>query len=165
MGAVPKPPQGHFNVLYFASASSFTSKEYDTFPAPLSISKLFDALEEKHSGIKDKILSSCLVTVNLNYVDVPSTDDEIVLEQAVVIKEGDEVAIIPPSGCRKQPLQSWIAQHRKRCSSSAVLRAKNDSLGLVAQEETVEAIAQSPAHQQQPPTSMRRRAGLRVALI
>ncbi|KAI2626303.1 molybdopterin synthase sulfur carrier subunit [Xylaria nigripes] len=96
MAVIPKPPKGHFNVLYFASASSFTSREYDALPAPLPISKLFDILEEKHSGIKDKILSSCLVTVNLNYVDVPSSDSEDVSEPAVTIQEGDEVAIIPP---------------------------------------------------------------------
>ncbi|KAI1160259.1 molybdopterin synthase sulfur carrier subunit [Nemania serpens] len=97
MSTIPKPPEGHFVVLYFASASSFTSKEYDTFPAPLPISKLFDTLEERHSGIKDKILSSCLVTVNLNYVDVPNNDtNQDGLESGVVIQEGDEVAIIPP---------------------------------------------------------------------
>ncbi|KAI1808281.1 molybdopterin synthase small subunit CnxG [Daldinia bambusicola] len=95
MGAIPKPPKGHFNVLYFASASSFTSREFDTLPAPLPLQKLFDVLEEKYSGIKDKILSSCLVTVNLNYVDVPgSGGDDSSPEN--VIKEGDEVAIIPP---------------------------------------------------------------------
>ncbi|GAW20607.1 hypothetical protein EKO27_g6779 [Xylaria grammica] len=96
MGAIPKPPQGQFNVLYFASANSFTSKEYDTLPAPLPISQLFDALEEKHSGIKDKILSSCLVTVNLNYVNVPNDDGEDASDSSVVIQAGDEVAIIPP---------------------------------------------------------------------
>ncbi|KAI0468741.1 molybdopterin synthase sulfur carrier subunit [Xylaria cf. heliscus] len=96
MGAIPKPPKGHFNVLYFASANSYTSKEYDTLPAPLAINKLFDALEEKHIGIKDKILSSCLVTLNLDYVDVPNKDDENASEPGVVIEEGDEVAIIPP---------------------------------------------------------------------
>ncbi|OTB18528.1 hypothetical protein K445DRAFT_315362 [Daldinia sp. EC12] len=91
MGAIPKPPEGHFNILYFASASSFTTKEFDTLPAPLPLQKLFDVLEEKYSGIKDKILSSCLVTVNLNYVDIPESGNE-----STVIKEGDEVAIIPP---------------------------------------------------------------------
>ncbi|KAI3343141.1 molybdopterin synthase sulfur carrier subunit [Ustulina deusta] len=96
MAATPKSPKDHFIVLYFASASSFTSKDYDTLPAPLPIGKLFDALEDKHSGIKEKILSSCLVTVNLNYVDVPNTDSEDVSESSVVIQEGDEVAIIPP---------------------------------------------------------------------
>ncbi|KAI6085434.1 molybdopterin synthase small subunit CnxG [Hypoxylon rubiginosum] len=93
MGAVPKPPEGHFSVLYFASASSFTSKESETLPAPLPLRKLFDTLEEKYNGIRDKILNSCLVTINLNYVDVPEPDDE---SSQAVIKEGDEVAIIPP---------------------------------------------------------------------
>ncbi|KAJ8129233.1 hypothetical protein O1611_g4398 [Lasiodiplodia mahajangana] len=96
MDAVSKPPKGHFMVLYFASASSFTAKEYDTFLAPLPITKLFDALEEKHNGMKDKILSSCLVTVNLNYVDVPKSEGEEGSESSFVIQEGDEVAIIPP---------------------------------------------------------------------
>ncbi|KAI0910595.1 molybdopterin synthase sulfur carrier subunit [Ustulina deusta] len=96
MAATPKPPKDHFIVLYFASASSFTSKDYDTLPAPLPVGKLFDALEDKHSGIKEKILSSCLVTINLNYVDMPNTDSEDVSESSVVIQEGDEVAIIPP---------------------------------------------------------------------
>lgn len=90
---VPKPPQGHFNVLYFASAGSFTTKEYESYPAPLPISKLFDTLEERHKGIKAKILDSSLVTVNLNYVDTPDNADD---QNQVVIQEGDEVAIIPP---------------------------------------------------------------------
>ncbi|KAI0846792.1 molybdopterin synthase small subunit CnxG [Daldinia vernicosa] len=78
MGTVPKPPKGYFNILYFASASSFTSKEFDTLPAPLSLQKLFDVLEEKYSGIKDKVLKP---------------GDE---SAETLIKEGDEVAIIPP---------------------------------------------------------------------
>ncbi|KAI8959574.1 molybdopterin synthase small subunit CnxG [Daldinia sp. FL1419] len=93
MGAIPKPPKGHFNVLYFASASSFTSKEFDSLPAPLPLQELFNVLEEKYNGIKDKILGSCLVTVNLNYVDIPESGDE---SPENMIKEGDEVAIIPP---------------------------------------------------------------------
>lgn len=96
MGVVPRPPEGHFNVLYFASASSFTSKEYDTFPAPLSVGGLFNALEEKYSGIRGKVLGSCLVTVNLNYVDTPSIDDQDASNPGRIIQEGDEVAIIPP---------------------------------------------------------------------
>ncbi|KAH8675482.1 ribosomal protein S28e-domain-containing protein [Xylariales sp. PMI_506] len=90
---VPKPPPGHFNVLYFASAGSFTTKDYESFPAPLPISKLFDKLEEKHIGFKAKVLDSCLVTVNLNYVDIRETDDD---PDQITLAEGDEVAIIPP---------------------------------------------------------------------
>ena len=93
MGAIPKPPAGHFNVLYFASASSFTSKDYDALPAPLPLRSLFDTLEEKYQGIKEKVLSSCLVTVNLDYVDIPDAEDANV---QFTIKAGDEVAIIPP---------------------------------------------------------------------
>ncbi|KAI1852350.1 hypothetical protein JX266_002528 [Neoarthrinium moseri] len=89
----PKPPKGQFTVLYFASAGSYTAREHDYFTAPLPISKLFGTLEEKHSGIQAKILDSCLVTVNLEYVDIPEKDDD---PEQVVIKEGDEVAIIPP---------------------------------------------------------------------
>lgn len=92
MTSVPKPPKGHFNVLYFAGAASHTGKDHDALPAPLALGKLFDELESRHAGIKTKVLDSCLVTRNLEYVDVPEdgTDGD------VVINEGDEVAIIPP---------------------------------------------------------------------
>ncbi|KAJ1331087.1 molybdopterin synthase sulfur carrier subunit [Microdochium nivale] len=96
MAGVPKAPAGHFNVLYFASAGSFTSREHESFPAPLELSRLFDTLEERHGGIKDEILSSCLVTVNLEYVDVPPEGGGSITTTPFVIKEGDEVAIIPP---------------------------------------------------------------------
>ncbi|CAM1507209.1 Fc.00g068500.m01.CDS01 [Cosmosporella sp. VM-42] len=92
MASAPKPPAGHFNVLYFASASSFTGKEHEAFSAPLPLKKLFAELDTKYPGIMAKILDSCLVTINLEYVDV--TGDEGVDD--VVIKEADEVAIIPP---------------------------------------------------------------------
>lgn len=91
MASLPKPPKGHFNVLYFASASSHTGKEYDAIPAPLSLQKLFVELETRYPGVQAKILDSCMVTVNLDYVDVPSDGDA-----GTVIQEGDEVAIIPP---------------------------------------------------------------------
>ncbi|KAL0938759.1 ThiS family protein [Colletotrichum truncatum] len=92
MSSVPRPPKDHFNVLFFASAGSFTSKEHEAFPAPLSLKKLFDILEERYSGFKEKILESCLVTVNLEYVDIPGPDDG----DGPEIQAGDEVAIIPP---------------------------------------------------------------------
>ncbi|KAJ0371442.1 hypothetical protein COL154_000958 [Colletotrichum chrysophilum] len=68
MSAATKPPKDHFNVLFFASAGSFTSKQSEAFPAPLPLKKLFDMLEERYNGIKDKVLESCLVTVNLEVV-------------------------------------------------------------------------------------------------
>ncbi|KAI1208982.1 ribosomal protein S28e-domain-containing protein [Annulohypoxylon truncatum] len=94
MSAIPKPKDGWFNLLYFASAKSFTSKEFDTFPAPLTLPALFLRLEEMYNGITEKILNSSMVTINLEYVDVPRPDDGPA--QIVTINEGDEVAIIPP---------------------------------------------------------------------
>ncbi len=93
--AVAKPPAGHFNVLYFAGARSHAKKEYEALPAPLPLRELFPTLEERYRGIKAKVLDSCLVTINLEYVDVPTgpADGE---GNEVVIREGDEVAIIPP---------------------------------------------------------------------
>ncbi|KAH7137182.1 ribosomal protein S28e-domain-containing protein [Dactylonectria estremocensis] len=87
-----KLPAGHFNVLYFASAGSYTGKEQEALPAPLSLRNLFAELESRYPGIKAKVLDSCLVTVNLDYVDVPSDDGA----DDTVLREADEVAIIPP---------------------------------------------------------------------
>ena len=92
MASIPRPPQSYFNVLYFASAGSYTSKQFESIPAPLPLKRLFSALEERHVGIKDKILGSCMVTINLEYVDMPAED----ADDVTMIKEGDEVAIIPP---------------------------------------------------------------------
>lgn len=92
---VTKPPSGHFNLLYFASANTFTGKEMEALPAPLPVRKLFATLEERYAGIRSKVLESCLVTINLNYVDVPEDSNEGGADEPV-IKEGDEVAIIPP---------------------------------------------------------------------
>jgi molybdopterin converting factor small subunit len=93
MSSSTKAPAGHFTILYFASASSYTSKDSEALPAPLPVAKLFDILEEKYNGIKAKVLESCLVTINLEYVDMPEGAAD---ENGPVIKEGDEVAIIPP---------------------------------------------------------------------
>ncbi|KAL3961782.1 hypothetical protein ACCO45_003305 [Purpureocillium lilacinum] len=92
MSSAPSTPAGHFNVLYFASASSFTGKEQEALPAPMPLGKLFAELEARHPGLKAKILDSCLVTVNLDYVDVPADGSN----EGAVIQEADEVAIIPP---------------------------------------------------------------------
>lgn len=43
--------------------------------------------------MKAKVLESCLVTLNLEYVDLT----EFATDAAdIIIKEGDELAIIPP---------------------------------------------------------------------
>ncbi|PTB69829.1 hypothetical protein BBK36DRAFT_1109853 [Trichoderma citrinoviride] len=89
--SAPKPPRGHFSILYFASAGSFTGRDAESLPAPLPLSKLFAELETRYPGFRAKILDSCLVTVNLDYVDVPDEGEE-----GPVIQEADEVAIIPP---------------------------------------------------------------------
>jgi len=81
-------PAGHFKILYFAAASAYTKKNDEALVAPLDVTELFQALEELYPGIKAKILASCAVTVNLEYVDSD--------EKGVVIQAGDEVAIIPP---------------------------------------------------------------------
>ncbi|PHH78764.1 hypothetical protein CDD82_2859 [Ophiocordyceps australis] len=92
MTPMPSRSNGHFKILYFAGASSFTGKEGETLPAPLSLNKLFSELEARYPGIKQGVLESCLVTINLEYVDVPGEH----VTDGTVIKEADEVAIIPP---------------------------------------------------------------------
>lgn len=88
-----KAPPGHFVVLYFASATSYTAKDFEIFEAPLPLSTLFDLLEKHYTGIKQNVLDSSLVTINLEYVDIPDSEKG---DSEVVIKAGDEVAIIPP---------------------------------------------------------------------
>ncbi len=88
------PPKGQFKILYFAAASSFTGQKSESFPAPLPLAKLFNALEERYQGIKSEVLNHSLVTINLDYVDVPA--DEGTDTNGLVIQEGDEVTIIPP---------------------------------------------------------------------
>ena len=100
----PRAPEGHFTILYFATASSFTGKSSEFLRAPLEVGGLFEVLEERYKGFKEKVLVSCLVTVNLEYVDIAGEageggkDAQEVKERgdSTVIQEGDEVAIIPP---------------------------------------------------------------------
>ncbi|KAG9542847.1 hypothetical protein KCU71_g15222, partial [Aureobasidium melanogenum] len=84
-----RPPAGHFSILYFASAASFTNKSSDDLVAPMKLSTLFDQLEAMYPAIKPRILHSCALTVNLEYVDIQADAD-------MLINEGDEVAVIPP---------------------------------------------------------------------
>lgn len=91
-----KAPAGHFRLLYFASAASFTRKSSDEFSAPLPITDLFRVIESHYPGITDTVLSSAAVTVNLDYIDVEANGQAIGERGAIVIEEGDEVAIIPP---------------------------------------------------------------------
>lgn len=91
--APAKVSPGHFSILYFAAASTFTGKTSEHLPAPIKARQLFTKLEEKYPKIEDKILSSCAVTVNLAYIDI---DGDNAQDWDLEIKEGDEVAIIPP---------------------------------------------------------------------
>lgn len=84
---------GHFSVLYFASAASFTRKSSDEIPAPLTVADLYNHLEGKYPGIREEVLTSSLLTINLQYVD---TEEDGLDTPSKMINEGDEVAIIPP---------------------------------------------------------------------
>ena len=79
--------------MYFAAASTFAGKTTDHLPAPLRARDLFAKLNDRYPGFQDKVLSSCAVTVNLEYVDL---DDDDASGADREIKAGDEVAIIPP---------------------------------------------------------------------
>jgi molybdopterin converting factor small subunit len=89
-----KAPSGHFTVLYFATAASYTGRQHDFFKAPVRFDKLFDALEERHAKIVERLLPSCAVTLNLDYIDIGDENGEC--SSDVEIQAGDEVAIIPP---------------------------------------------------------------------
>ncbi len=91
-----KPPAGCFRILYFASSASFTRKDSEDIPAPLPVKELFQLLESKYPQISRKVLDSCAVTLNLDYVDVQEIQALSGDSRAVIINEGDEVAIIPP---------------------------------------------------------------------
>lgn len=94
-----------FTILYFAASSTYTSRASESLLAPLPISKLYGVLEERYPGITN-LLKSCQVTVNLEYVDIPTTTTTtttggggVGANDAVpelLIRPGDEVAIIPP---------------------------------------------------------------------
>ncbi|KLJ07043.1 hypothetical protein EMPG_17463 [Blastomyces silverae] len=105
-----------FQIHYFSTASTYTKKQTESLPAPLPLPKLFDLLEARYPGIKEKVLVSCAVSVGLEYVDVDGDGDGDV-DGAVtkadageggggdgeqrdmevwIIGPGEEVAIIPP---------------------------------------------------------------------
>lgn len=92
--ASTKPPSAHFSVLYFAAATSYTKKRQDFLPSPLPVAKLFDALDERYAGMKEQVLKSCAVTVNLEYIDFEEEAGRA--ENGILVQEGDEVGIIPP---------------------------------------------------------------------
>ena len=84
-------PVEEFRILYFASATAFTRKSTEYLPSPLAVRDLFALLETRYPGIERQILSSCAVTLNLEYVDLEDEQASI-----TTVTKGDEVAIIPP---------------------------------------------------------------------
>jgi molybdopterin synthase sulfur carrier subunit len=99
--ATSRAPADHFTLLYFASAASYTTKESEFIAAPLPLSNLFDHLDHLYPGIKIKVLTSCAVTLNTEYVDIDdeegvASEDNATKRVPVIIQAGDEVAIIPP---------------------------------------------------------------------
>lgn len=78
-----------FTIHYFATASQYTSKNTESLPAPLPLSALFPLLEERYPGITEKVLCSCGVSVDGEYVDVE-------VDKEIVILGHQEVAVIPP---------------------------------------------------------------------
>jgi molybdopterin converting factor small subunit len=92
--STPKPPPDHFTILYFAAATSHTRREHDFLPAPMPVNQLWDALDRKYPGFKVKVLESAALTVNLDYVDLE--EEAAKGDGVMVLKAGDEVAVIPP---------------------------------------------------------------------
>lgn len=85
----PTKKQETFTIHYFATASTYTSKDTERLPAPLQLSHLFPLLEDRYPGITERILGSCGVSLEGEYVDPEE-------EGGKVIQPGEEVAVIPP---------------------------------------------------------------------
>lgn len=88
-----------FTIHYFASASSYTSKNSESLPAPLPLSALFSELEGRYPGIIETVLGSCAVSLNGGYVEYQGGGEGKGGGEGgggVIIQAGDEVAIIPP---------------------------------------------------------------------
>ena len=87
-----EPPTNHFTLLYWGPATSFTGKGRDYIKGPLKVTELFNVIERMYPGMKHNQLDSCAVSVNGEYADLNPVEGE----ETLMLKEGDEVAIIPP---------------------------------------------------------------------
>jgi molybdopterin synthase sulfur carrier subunit len=92
-----------FTILYFAAASTYTNKTSELLPAPLPVLSLFSTLESRYPGITARVLRSCAVTINLEYVDIeldnnadPMSGRALEPKGELIIQPGDELGIIPP---------------------------------------------------------------------
>lgn len=83
-----------FTIHYFATASAFTSKNTEHLPAPLPLSQLFPLLEERYPGIRERVLCSCGLSLDGEYVDFEEDGKDG--DGGRVIAAGAEVAVIPP---------------------------------------------------------------------
>ncbi|TPX39814.1 hypothetical protein SeMB42_g06241 [Synchytrium endobioticum] len=86
-------------VLYFATAKDAVggiAKETIKLPSnqPMSITDLLSVISAKYPTL-DPVLKSAMIAVNLEYVDITRRPHDAAAE-AVALKSGDEVAIIPP---------------------------------------------------------------------
>lgn len=78
-----------FTIHYFATVSQYTLRDTESLPSPQPLSTLFDTLEESYPEITAKVLSTCCVSLDGEYVDIETDGD-------VLINAGAEVALIPP---------------------------------------------------------------------
>lgn len=83
-------PSMTFTVLYFAGAKDIAGVESETMYSPsttLPISEFPNLLLAKHPKLSS-ILPTCMLSINLEYIDKTDAD--------ISIKQGDQVAVIPP---------------------------------------------------------------------
>ncbi|KAI4618920.1 hypothetical protein J4E83_005871 [Alternaria metachromatica] len=144
--APAKAPAGHFSILYFAAASTFTGKTSEHLPAPVRARDVFAMLEERYPGIRDKVLSSCAMTINMEYVDVGEDDAEDANKQIV---EGDEVAIIPPLS-QPAPLGNILDPALEQTSPTAPGTEHDDDDHDDAHEHDTPGSGKSPADLKRP---------------
>ncbi|CAG8589470.1 2671_t:CDS:2 [Diversispora eburnea] len=82
-----------FKVLYFASAKDATNLSSETIsfpssnPSSISLQELTQILKSRHKKL-GKILEHSMYAINMKYVEIDDT--------SIFVKEGDEVAVIPP---------------------------------------------------------------------
>ena len=74
---LPKEVQGSCTLLLFASASTYTSTDTLTLPAPTTLRAIFRHLESQYPGITAKVLRSAGVSVNLEYIDFDPEELEV----------------------------------------------------------------------------------------
>jgi molybdopterin converting factor subunit 1 len=76
-------------VLYFAAARDVAGITSETFNLPNSLEDLTNILTTKYGHELRKILDHSLYAVNMDYIEKE-------LEAKKILKDSDEVAIIPP---------------------------------------------------------------------